>query len=197
MIESALHQAHGHQPVKFPLNRAPIDVADWPHWETFINRDRLYEFYAKQAEFFRVHEPRPTLLGEFPGLDGGPFGHWGNQNEASWANDNWNNTDLGSVLGGVFNGPNGPINARRCVWHLGDTQEYGVCVSDPDTLTYEAFWKGGFLSFLSDSTWLYQWLDSERGVPRISQRAKSPISHLSTWVIIVTGQEDRVCVSHR
>lgn len=145
MIESALHQAHGHQPVKFPLNRAPIDVADWPHWETFINRDRLYEFYTKQAEFFRVHEPRPTLVGEFPGLDGGPFGHWGNQNEASWANDNWNNTDLGSVLGGVFNGPKGPIARAVCV-ALGDAQDYGVCF-DPDTLTYEAFWKGGFLKF--------------------------------------------------
>ncbi|MBL8871431.1 MAG: TIM barrel protein, partial [Planctomycetaceae bacterium] len=143
MIESALHQAHGHQPAKFPLNRAPIDIADWPHWETFINRDRLYEFYAKQAEFFRVHEPRPTLLGEFPGLDGGPFGHWGNQNEASWANDNWNNTELGSVLGGVFNSPNGPIARAVCV-ALGETQDYGVCFN-PDTLTYEAFWKGGFL----------------------------------------------------
>ena len=145
MVETTLMHAHGHQPAKFPLNRAPIDVADWPHWEAFINRDRLYEFYTKQAEFFRVHEPRPTLLSEFPGLDGGPFGHWGNQSEATWASDNWNNTDLGSMLGGVFQSPSGPIARGVCV-ALGEQLDYGVCFN-PDTLTYDAFWKGGFLKF--------------------------------------------------
>lgn len=145
VVESVLKHAHGHEPAKFALNRAPIDVADWPLWETHINRDRIYEFYAKQAEFFRVHQSRPTLLAEFPGLDGGPFGHWGNQSEATWASDNWNNTDLGSLLGGVFQGPSGPIARGVCV-ALGDGLDYGVCFN-PDTLTYEAFWKGGFIKF--------------------------------------------------
>ena len=50
-----------------------------------INRDRVYDFYTKQAEYFRQQHHVPMLLAEFPGLDGGAQGHWGNQNEAVWA----------------------------------------------------------------------------------------------------------------
>lgn len=145
LVESVLSHAHGHAPVKFPLNRAPIDVKDWPHWESHINRDRLYDFYTKQAEFFRVHQERPSLVAEFPGLDGGPFGHWGNQNEASWESDKWNSTDLGTLLGGVFQGPQGAIGRGICI-SLGESRDYGV-VFNPTTLTYDAFWKGGFVKF--------------------------------------------------
>ena len=44
------------------------------------------------------------LLPQFPGLDGGSHGHWGNQSEETWADARWNQTDLGTVLCGVFRG---------------------------------------------------------------------------------------------
>ena len=45
-----------------------------------------------------------TLRGYLAGLDGGAQGHWGNQNEDVWADGRWNQTELGSLLCGVFRG---------------------------------------------------------------------------------------------
>ena len=81
-INSVLHHAtaHQHGPADFPYDREPLEVRDWPHWKAPINRDRLYDFYAKEADYFRgvaaSGTPVPTLLKEFPGLDGGTLGHW-------------------------------------------------------------------------------------------------------------------------
>ena len=36
-----------------------------------VNRDRVYDFYAKEAEYFRKQPTVPLLLPPFPGLDGG------------------------------------------------------------------------------------------------------------------------------
>ena len=68
-------------PAEFAFDRAPLDRAAWTLWQEKVNRDRLYDFYAKEALFFRDQSPRPHLLPQFPGLDGGTLGHWGNQNE--------------------------------------------------------------------------------------------------------------------
>ena len=38
-----------------------------------------YDYYLKEAMFFRSQSHRPHLLPAFPGLDGGKLGHWGNQ----------------------------------------------------------------------------------------------------------------------
>ena len=85
------------------------------------------------------------LIAQFPGLDGGKQGHWGNQNEAVWADGRWNEADLGSVLGGVFSG-NGKTVARAVCVRLGDNGELSACFN-PDTLTYDAIWSGGFVNF--------------------------------------------------
>ncbi len=94
LIESVLEHAQTHDAATFPFERKPIDVASWPNWEAPVNRDRLYDFYSKEASYFKQQENPPNLLAEFPGLDTGKYGHWGNQNEASWANGDWNKTIL-------------------------------------------------------------------------------------------------------
>ena len=109
-----------------------------------VNRDRVYDFYAKEAIFFR-NKPHAHLLPAFPGLDGGKFGHWGNQNEDVWKDDRWNRTDLGTVLAGVFHGPGVVVPKGVCV-RLGEHGEMATCFN-PETLTYEALWQGGFLKF--------------------------------------------------
>src|SRR3712207_9123322 len=66
----------------------------------------------------------PPLLPPFPGLDGGRFGHWGNQDETTWADDRWNRTDLGTLLCGFFRGA-----GARSEEHTSELQsrQYLVC----------------------------------------------------------------------
>lgn len=132
-------------PATFPYDAAPLDPTRWPQSTHTVNRDRLYDFYTKQAEYFRKQERVPMLLAPFPGMDGGQLGHWGNQDEQTWSDGRWNDTDLGSLQCGVlhFQGRNVP---RAVCLRLGDSQELAVCFN-PDTLMYEAMWQGGFVSF--------------------------------------------------
>lgn len=108
-------QIHQHGPATFPLDRSPQQVADWPSWEAPVNRDRVYDFYSKQADYFRQQQPSAQLLAEFPGLDGGMLGHWGNQNEAVWASDAWNQARLGSLQAGIFRGAGKTIPRGVCI----------------------------------------------------------------------------------
>ena len=134
-----------HEPARFPFNKEPLHPEQWPNRAHFVNRDRLYDFYAKEADYFRIQPDVPLLLPEYPGLDGGTFGHWGNQNEETWADNRWNSTDLGSLLGGIFRGAGLTVPKGVCV-RLGDRQELSACFN-PQTLQYEAVWEGGFVKF--------------------------------------------------
>ncbi|MEZ6044495.1 MAG: hypothetical protein R3C11_02715 [Planctomycetaceae bacterium] len=138
---------HVHGPAKFEYDRKPLHPEDWPNWQHQMNRDRLYDFYAKEGEHFRQEAKSPHLLMEFPGLDGGSFGHWGNQTEDSWADDRWNETQLGSVQAGIFRHGDITIPRGVCV-QLGDDNELSVCF-DPDSLSYPVVWKEGFVKFSS------------------------------------------------
>ena len=130
-------------PAEFSYERGPLIPEDWPLWQEHVNRDRVYDFYRKEALFFRGRANLPRLLPEFPGLDGGKFGHWGNQNEATWTDGRWTQTDLGTVLSGVFHGPDITVPKAVCV-RLGQHGELAACFN-PETLSYEAVWRGGFL----------------------------------------------------
>ncbi len=141
ILEHALSHAHG--PAPFEYDRRPIDSAVWPNWEHTVNRDRIYDFYTKQAEYFRTRDEKVTLLTEFPGLDSGTLGHWGNQNEETWADDRWNDTKLGTMQSGVFRGAGKQIVRGICV-QLNDG--FSACF-DPETLTYPVVWKNGFVGF--------------------------------------------------
>ena len=72
---------HSHTMAEFVYDRAPLHPERWPNWQHPVNRDRIYEFYAKEAAHFSKQPSVPSLLPPFPGLDGGKQGHWGNQNE--------------------------------------------------------------------------------------------------------------------
>ena len=95
-INSVLHHAYAHLqgPASFPFNSRPIHPEDWPNSSHYVNRNRLYDFYTKEADYFQgvaaSGKVVPALLQGFPGLDGGTLGHWGNQNETVWASDAWN-----------------------------------------------------------------------------------------------------------
>jgi putative heme-binding domain-containing protein len=136
--------AHCTEPAKFPYRRAPLQPDYFPNWQHYVNRDRLYDFYPKEAEYFKQH-PDEMLLPEFPGLDGGKYGHWGNQNEATWVDDRWNKAVLGSVMCGVFHAPGLVVPRAVCV-RIGERGEMAVCFN-PDTLCYDALWRGGFVKF--------------------------------------------------
>ena len=145
-LDSLLSHVHAHQPASFEVPRKPRQSAAWPSWEHSVNRDRVYDYYAKQAEHFR-DRPGAMLLAEYPGLDGGQLGHWGNQDDEYWASPRWNDTLLGSVQCGIFRGAGVTVPRGVCV-QLGETPSHAVCFN-PDTLTYDAFWTGGFLKFSS------------------------------------------------
>lgn len=136
---------HSATAVTFPYDRHPLYPEDWPQSSAFVNRERLYDFYSKEAEYFRRQPLVPAILTPYPGLDGGREGHWGNQNEQVWADARWNKTDLGNVLCGVFRGAGVTVPKGVCV-RLGDDGSLAVCFN-PETLTYEALWSGGFVRF--------------------------------------------------
>jgi len=137
--------AHLHKPAPFEFSREPLAPQTSPSWRAPVNRDRLYDFYAKEADYFRTVKPTPLLLPEYPGLDGGKLGHWGNQNENTWRDGRWNDTILDRLQAGVFRIGRRLIPRALCV-KLGNAEDY-ACAFDPDTLTYVAAWQGRFLKF--------------------------------------------------
>ena len=136
-----LRLAHGHAPAAFDYDRAPLHPEEHPNQQTHVNRDRLYDFYAKEADFFHKQSGTQLLLPEFPGVDGVKYGHWGNQNDDVWVDDRWSKTELGSVLSGVLRIGNMTVPKGVCV-RLG---ALSVCFN-PETLCYEALWRGGFVT---------------------------------------------------
>ena len=148
-VESLLAHAmvHVHGATKFTYDLKPLDVQESPGWQENVNRDRIYDFYTKQARHFLAQTPRAHLVQEFPGLDGGQQGHWGNQNEAVWTDDRWNRTDVGSLQAGVFRNSGKTVSKGVCV-RFGEQGEMAACFN-PETLAYETIWKDGFLEFSS------------------------------------------------
>jgi len=146
-LQFAYANSHSHGPIEFPINLSPLVAENWPNSTKHVNRDRVYDFYTKQALYFRDQPSVPLLLNAFQSLDGPNTGHWGNQNEQVWADGRWNDTQLGSVQSGVIRVNNKTIARGICV-QLGDQGQLSACF-DPDTLTYPAVWGGGFVGFSS------------------------------------------------
>lgn len=146
-IGQMLALAHSHVPAEFDFSNAPLDPLRWPHSEHYVNRERTYDFYTKQAEHFRRQHHRPMLLPATRGMDGGEQGHWGNQNEQTWESDAWNASQIGSLQAGVFQGAGLTVPRGVCL-RLGDQQQLSACFN-LDTLQYDAVWEGGFVSFSS------------------------------------------------
>ena len=145
-IDSLLAHSHGHHAATFEVTPEPLDPKRYPSWQANVNRNRTYQFYGKQARHFRSKKPTPHLLAEYPGLDGGTLGHWGNQSDADWADGRWNESDLGSLLSGVFHGDKANVGRGICVQLRDGDSKMSVCF-DPDTLSYRRAWTGGFVKF--------------------------------------------------
>ncbi len=169
IAESHQRSKHSHEPVDDSFDRSPLDPSRWRHHQHPVNRDRVYDFYTKQAEAAR-RQGRSNLIAAFPGLDGGQQGHWGNQNEDVWRDDRWNQVQLGSVQSGVFRG-NGATVARGICVRLGDHHELSACFN-PDTLSYDVVWKDGFVTF---SSVRHGFMDGMRmeGTPVANQSTRS------------------------
>lgn len=138
-------RAHLNGPAAFPLERQPINVENWPNWQAHINRDRIYDFYSKQAAYFRGQSYIPPLLVAAPSLDGDQYGHWGNQDDKTWADNRRNLSDPGSVQAGVVRGAGKTIPRGVCV-NLGGQQAWSACLN-PESFQYELVWAGGFIKF--------------------------------------------------
>ena len=125
---------------KLPFARQPLDDNN-PWWREHINRDRLYDFYAKQAIHYGRLSPIqvPKILPEFPGMDGGDYGHWGNQNDKdTWRDGRSMETDYGSMISGVFRGAGKTIPRAVCV-DLGNDIH---AVFNQESLRFELAWAG-------------------------------------------------------
>ncbi|MCY2982090.1 MAG: plastocyanin/azurin family copper-binding protein [Planctomycetota bacterium] len=146
-IEATIRTANTHEPASFPLVRDPIHPELKPSWKQNVNRNRIYDFYSKQAAYFTEQAKRPEWLSSFPGLDGESFGHWGNQNEEYWKGDEWNSVVHGLVQCGVFRAGDKTI-ARAVCFRMGSGRSWSACFN-PDTMTYEKLWSGGFVGYSS------------------------------------------------
>ena len=145
-IDTLFAHGHSHHPEAFDMDRAPLNPSQWKSWQHHVNRDRVYDYYRKQARHFRDVSPQPVLLAEYQGLDGGKYGHWGNQSEPVWADGRWSKSYLGSLQSGVFHGEGISVARGLCVSVGRPEDAISVCF-DPDTLTYPRVWKNGFVSF--------------------------------------------------
>ena len=128
-------------PAPFKPDLPPLNKDDNQHWREFVNRERTFDFYGKQALQFMKQKPLPELIPAFPGMDGGQQGHWGNQNDqVTWKDGRWAASDLGSVFSGVFKGAGVTVNKGVCV-RFDDKS----AVFDPEKLLFPFFWSGGFI----------------------------------------------------
>ena len=163
---------HNLEPASFAYERGPLRPEYFSNVDAYVNRGRIYDFYAKEADHFRKMANPPTLLPTYPGLDGGgKVGHWGNQNEDTWVDGRWNDSDLGTVVSGVFRAGDLTIPKGVCL-RLGDNGEMATCFN-PETLCYEALWTGGFVKF-SSRRWGFLEGPSLDGTPLPRPEGSSP-----------------------
>ena len=132
--------------------RRPIDSSSNHYWRHPVNRDRLYDYYAKQALYFGSFpaEKRPEILPQFPGLDRKTNSHFGNQSDREWRDGRANTMDFGSMISGTFRGAERVLPRAVCV----DLGEEINAVYNPETQRFVVAWKGR----------LVNWSDVRRGM---------------------------------
>lgn len=154
---------------------APLEPERRPYRGAYVNRERLYDFYPKQADYFASF-PHVTdlLLPSFPGLDGPQHGHWGNQTEDTWKGDRWNLTDHGSVVSNVFRGANMTIPKGVAV-RLGEQGKLAA-VFNPQTLSFDAVWQNGFVRFSEVRQGLMDGMALEGDLLTATRAARPPVT---------------------
>ncbi|MEQ1829153.1 MAG: DUF6797 domain-containing protein, partial [Pirellula sp.] len=143
-IAAKVRSATTHEPATFEFERGPLRPDLRLAAKEPINRDRIYDFYSKQAIHFSKQTPQPKLMAQFPGLDGPAFGHWGNQNEEFWKGDEMNQSVHGLVQCGVLNTSN--RIPRAICFQIGPDRDRSACFN-PDSFAYEKLWTGNFIKY--------------------------------------------------
>ncbi len=113
------------------------------------NRFRLYDFYARQADHYLDRPERPEILPEYPGLDGGAFGHWGRFHKNGYRDRRANLMRMDSVFSGILRiegDRKSPATPRAIALHLGERGRLSASF-DTETLRFAHLWRGGFISF--------------------------------------------------
>ena len=105
--------------------------------------NRIRNYYEEEARriLARGDQPMPELLPEFPGLDGGKFGHWGQNDDASYTDKRLNEMDMGGMVSQVVK-HFGRTTVRAVVVAAGDDQQASA-LFDTERLTFTDSWKGG------------------------------------------------------
>ena len=146
---------------------APLRAEDNLTSGHFVNRDRVFDFYAKQAIEAMGKKPTPELLAVYPGLDGGNQGHWGNQNDAvTWKDGRWDAAERGNLHSGVFRGADLVVVKGVCV-KRGDE---AACF-DPLTLSFPVRWTGDFIRLGAGR---HGFSDSAKMAGKLSRKEISP-----------------------
>ncbi len=132
-------------PESFPYADPANGRESYRQAKSSINSERLYDFYARQADFYLSGAPEPDILPAFPGLDGGRYGHWGKNPHMDKSDNIWNTMDTGTVIGGIIDFEDYYVK-KGVIVHLGGSAKMS-CVFDPETLSYPEAWTGGFVKF--------------------------------------------------
>lgn len=179
-LRLAFAHSHPHQSAPFPLSLEPRHPRYWPNHDHPVNRQRIYGYYSKQANYYRNRRSVPLVLEAFPSLDGTETGHWGNQNEETWRDGRWNDVALGQVLAGITQ-LNDQVVSRGVNVQI--AQGISVCY-DLDLLTPRALWEGGFLKF-SDTR--HGFLDALRPNGTLSPVTPNPAPEGSRYLGMYRG----------
>ncbi len=106
-----------------------------------VNEARLYEFYARQADYYMANPDKiPEVIPSYPGLDGAVHGHWGKNNQNNHNDGRWNNGEQGEHFTHVVKGKGFNVLKGICL-KLGDGHVLSACF-DPESLSYRAVWNG-------------------------------------------------------
>ena len=133
---SSAHQRDGSEKVDTNETASAFEPVPFP-------QNRIRNFYAEEARRFlnRGDLPLPEILPEFPGLDGGKFGHWGQGDDASYADNRLNQMDMGGMVSQVVN-HFGRTTVRAVVVAVGEDQGASA-LFDNERLTFTDSWRGG------------------------------------------------------
>jgi hypothetical protein len=106
-------------------------------------QNRIRNYYAEEARrlLSRGDQPLPEILPEFPGLDGGKFGHWGQSDDSFYTDDRLNEMEMGGMVSQVVN-HFGKTTVRAVVVAVGEGQDASA-LFDTERLTFTDSWQGG------------------------------------------------------
>ena len=157
-----------------PTTATPLQPEHWPNWQHPVNRDRRLRLLRQGGRVLLEAADGPgACCRSIPGSTAGSSATGATRTTTTWADGRWNQTDLGTLLCGVFRGAGVTVPKGVCV-RLGDRGELSACFN-PETLCYEAVWSGGFVRFSPDAPRLHRRPDPGRhpAAPPRGQEART------------------------